>query len=287
METRAYKYGSDPNETSPMLGREIPTSWALIPPSDREYDPNAGQTDDSSAKYYDGVTAYGGSGTGTSTGGGQEVVASSEGITEASQSLLSCANELSDIFDGIAVVTDSIGTNVTGFESIETFVSQLRQINSTKDSLISKIKEFGNYLTSTVTTGYDAFIKALGSIKMDTSSISSLISLLTGKSLGGNTFNSGTVEDKDGYWYGSSGGTGGGSGSGNGGSSGDSETGNTIPPAVSSLRSEYASLSAQVSILRGYITSGDDVIKNQHKLDEILDRMDEIEDELSNLGYPL
>lgn len=200
-----------------------------------EYDQETGQmvktgtTDGSSDLYYDygggyKVAAYGGSGTGISTGGGQEVVVSSQGINEASQSLLSCADELSGVFDDIAVVTDSIGANVTGFESIENFVSSLRQINSTKDSLISKIKEFGNYLTTTVTTGYDEFIKTLGSIKIDTSCITSLISLLTGTSLGNNTFNSSGTDNKYVTSGGGSGsGNGSGTGSGNGGSSGDSE----------------------------------------------------------------
>lgn len=198
-----------------------------------EYDQETGQmvktgtTDGSSDLYYDygggyKVAAYGGSGTGISTGGGQEVVVSSQGINEASQSLLSCADELSGVFDDIAVVTDSIGANVTGFESIENFVSSLRQINSTKDSLISKIKEFGNYLTTTVTTGYDEFIKTLGSIKIDTSCITSLISLLRVHLLEIIRL-SGTDNKYATSGGGSGSGNGSGTGSGNGGSSGDSE----------------------------------------------------------------
>lgn len=111
----------------------------------------------------------------------ESIVASNVGITEAGQSLLSYSNELSGLFDNVAQVTDSLEANVTGFESIENLILQLKNINSTKDSLISKIKEFGDYLINTVAPGYGDFIKDVEKIDANTDdSLDNLAALLAG-----------------------------------------------------------------------------------------------------------
>lgn len=126
----------------------------------------------------------------------ESIVASNVGITEAGQSLLSYSNELSGLFDNVAQVTDSLEANVTGFESIENLILQLKNINSTKDSLISKIKEFGDYLINTVAPGYGGFEENIANIDVDLSSLDTLIAMLSGSAVGGNTFDSEGITDE-------------------------------------------------------------------------------------------
>lgn len=147
------------------------------------------------------------------------VYVSEEGIAEARESLLSCASELSELFDSINSVTNSIGSNVSGFTEIETVVDGLKQINSAKDALIDKIKEFANYLTENVNPGYNAFQQLFAGLLGSSGSLFENLGNLFGfGSLGGNGYKDneeGNNEDtSDEEYTGSHGGGGGSAGAG-------------------------------------------------------------------------
>lgn len=145
------------------------------------------------------------------------VYVSEEGIAEASASLLSCASELSELFDNINSVTTSIGSNVSGFTEIETVVDGLKQINSAKEALVNKINEFANYLTENVNPGYNAFQQFFAGLLGSSGSLFENLGNLFGfGSLGGNGYKDngeGNNEDTSDEGYTGSHGGGGGGGS--------------------------------------------------------------------------
>lgn len=89
---------------------------------------------------------------------------SKAGISRAGEDLLSNSNSLYNLFDTLTEVTNSIGTNLTGFPQCDELIATLNKINSTRENIKYAIDEFGNYLIDTVAPGYDAFMNALSAI---------------------------------------------------------------------------------------------------------------------------
>lgn len=106
---------------------------------------------------------------------------STEGIIKTGESLTSYANELSDLFSSLSQVSSSLGANITGFAEIEQLVDVLTKVNSAKDKLVSKVKEFADYLINTVAPGYGDFIKDVENIDANTDNpLDTLAALLAG-----------------------------------------------------------------------------------------------------------
>lgn len=89
---------------------------------------------------------------------------SKEGISRAGQELLSSSNTLYNLFDELTEITNSIGTNLTGFPQCEELIETLNKVNSTRENIKYAIDEFGNYLVNTIAPGYDAFMNALSAV---------------------------------------------------------------------------------------------------------------------------
>lgn len=100
-----------------------------------------------------------------------------EGIIQSGESLLNNSETLSRLFEVVEEVTNSINSNMSGFDEVEQLIDLLKNINLTKDKLISKINEFGNYLLNTIAPGYEKFMEEIGKIEMDTSFLADLETL--------------------------------------------------------------------------------------------------------------
>lgn len=100
-----------------------------------------------------------------------------EGIIQSGESLLNNSETLSGLFEVVEEVTNSINSNMSGFDEVEQLIDLLKNINLTKDKLISKINEFGNYLLNTIAPGYEKFMEEIGKIEMDTSFLADLETL--------------------------------------------------------------------------------------------------------------
>lgn len=100
-----------------------------------------------------------------------------EGIIQSGERLLNSSETLSKLFEVVEEVTGSINSNMSGFDEVEQLIDLLKNINLTKDKLISKINEFANYLLNTIVPGYENFMKEIGQIEMDTSFFANLETL--------------------------------------------------------------------------------------------------------------
>lgn len=93
---------------------------------------------------------------------------STQGIIQAGEKLQKCSKELSNLFDDLIEITNSLSSNLSDSTQFNQILEKLNKIISTKDNIVSNINKFGNYLIDTVVPEYNSFMNLIKAITIDT-----------------------------------------------------------------------------------------------------------------------
>lgn len=99
---------------------------------------------------------------------------STQGIIQAGEELQKRSKELSNLFDDLIEITNSISSNLSDFTEFNQILDKLNKIISTKDNIVSNINRFGDYLIDTVVPEYNSFMNFIEAITVDTSFLNNL-----------------------------------------------------------------------------------------------------------------